>query len=991
MLWLCPCARVPVFVTFRPSQEGEVAFNLAVSVQGRVQPVMLNVKAEGYSVRASVQCEDPEGYITEMDPDCLHQVDFKQVELSDKATFVLLVSNPGLFSLDLQYELCGPAEMQRHLQVKLEHYSVAVGKQGRCSVSFCPQEKCVLKDVGLSIKIKNGPVYSCALQGVAIPPGLDFSFQKHNFGKNFIFAAGMTPASHTLVLTNRGEREISVSCSFTNTPYLEVGFQPKVLAPGGCMDVPITFYPREAKLYQEKLLFSLNEHTTQVVEILGQGTEIKLDFEDPRQKVVNLGTLQVGQRSRRQIPLINNSASAITFSLQFNPRLDALQDERVLSVSPTSEVTVRGGGGRCVLELLFTPRERLLAFSEELQLECMGIVLPLLVLRGACHGVEIRLDQDFLTFGAVVQRCHTSKRILMQNTGDIGARFQWDVRSFLPDFSICPVEGYICPGMEVPFEVTFTPTELSQGLRYEGLTCSIEGSCPLSLTLTGSCITPPNAKETLHFTCQVRSQHTQPILLSNRSNQCWTLRPVIESQHWTGAAIFIIEPFQTNKVYEVTYRPMVMTTDGKKHQGSVFFPFPDGTGMLYALSGTAEPPKAVATISHEFPCRTNYTEVLPVQNWLPKPQRFRVLFEIIKPERPDTIYLKGLDYVEVPGLATKDYKVSFLTYKEGLCSAKVTFRNEANGEYLFYLLSFKATAPGVISTIEMTTTVRQSTQASVKVENPLGASLSFTVECRSLDIFMPAQLSVPALSQGTLTFEYQPLRPGESTARLVLHNSELGYFYYDLQLRALPAPPEKPLHFRTPLGTGQYVPLKFINFSRAKTEYSSKVDSPDFVLDKAITALPGLQAGVDVSTEVYFEPSQLGQVGGVLTLSSALGGEYVFPLYGTCTPPKAQGPFTIRAGSNVTIPFKNVFQQTTAFSFQVDNPAFTVKGVETIRPKKTHNILVTFEGPPAGGHGPCTGKLSISSPRAEGQAQPVTWVFYLRGHSPEQAQRDKLS
>lgn len=74
-------------------------------------------------------------------------------------------------------------------------------------------------------------------------------------------------------------------------------------------------------------------------------------------------------------------------------------------------------------------------------------------------------------------------------------RFQWDVKSFLPDFSISPVKGYLCPGMEVPFEVTFSPMELCQDLRYDGLTCTIEGTSPLYLTLTGSCIVPPTAKE----------------------------------------------------------------------------------------------------------------------------------------------------------------------------------------------------------------------------------------------------------------------------------------------------------------------------------------------------------------------------------------------------------------------------------------------------------------------------------------------------------------
>ena len=75
---------------------------------------------------------------------------------------------------------------------------------------------------------------------------------------------------------------------------------------------------------------------------------------------------------------------------------------------------------------------------------------------------------------------------------------------------------------------------------------------------------------------------------------------------------------------------------------------------------------------------------------------------------------------------------------------QVTFRNEETGEYLLYLLNFRTTAPGVIRTIEMSTLVRQCTSASVRVENPLPAVLVFTVECRSPDVSLPSQISVPA-------------------------------------------------------------------------------------------------------------------------------------------------------------------------------------------------------------------------------------------------------
>lgn len=49
--------------------------------------------------------------------------------------------------------------------------------------------------------------------------------------------------------------------------------------------------------------------------------------------------------------------------------------------------------------------------------------------------------------------------------------------------------------------------------------------------------------------------------------------------------------------YELIYHPLTMTTDMQKHQGSIFFPLPDGTGLLYNLQGTAEPPKHTAAIT----------------------------------------------------------------------------------------------------------------------------------------------------------------------------------------------------------------------------------------------------------------------------------------------------------------------------------------------------------------------------------------------------------
>lgn len=84
-----------------------------------------------------------------------------------------------------------------------------------------------------------------------------------------------------------------------------------------------------------------------------------------------------------------------------------------------------------MVEVLFTPQQRMVPFSEEVQLKCLGIMHPLLVLKGCCQGVEVTLDQNYLSFGAVVQHCQVTRHITLQNTGDIGARCLYTYTFFI--------------------------------------------------------------------------------------------------------------------------------------------------------------------------------------------------------------------------------------------------------------------------------------------------------------------------------------------------------------------------------------------------------------------------------------------------------------------------------------------------------------------------------------------------------------------------------
>ncbi|NXG37545.1 HYDIN protein, partial [Dromaius novaehollandiae] len=981
---IAPLSRCPITIFFIPTLEGEVVFNLICDVKRKPQPLSLNIKATAYSMNVSVQFEDRDGCVAELSAQEINVIDFKKVELNENIQNIFTISNTGKLNFTFSWELKGPPAQKQFLTLTPQMGSVEAEGKAETLLTFHPRKMCSMKNVELTLQISKGPTFTCVLLATVVVPTVHFSFAKLNFGACFVYHAGMPPAQQTLVITNKADKDVSLNCLFTSTAHLEVDFRGCVLSPGGTVEVPITFYPREAVSYHELVPFEINGLSQQTVEVRGKGTEMKVDVVEPQRKVVKLGALSIGQTVKKIVTIANNSAAPLTFKLNFMYTMSELQEAGVLCLNPTNEISLKPKGDTCKVEVIFSPKRRILPFSEEVMLECHGLVRSLFMVQGSCQGIDVSLDREHINFGAVLQQSRTCQRIVMQNTGDIGVRFKWAIKSFEPDFSISPTRGYISPGMNIPLLVTFHPSKPSQAIQYDGLQCFIQGSEPLRLTLAGCCMELPATKETLNFTCDVREKQSQTILLSNPSNEAWTMQPVIEGQHWEGPDFFHLDASQQNKPYEITYKPLTMTSENKKHQGSIFFPFPDGTGLQYLLQGTAEAPKCSGSIFREVPCRTPHTELIPVSNWLNRPQRFLVVVDILKPEKLESSsVLQGLEYIDVPGCTQKDYKLTFLSYKEGIFSAMVTFLNEVTEEYLFYMATFKATASGPVSTIELVTPLRESVSSSIRVDNPLSVPVTFATDCKVPDINVPPLFTVPALSEADLVFEYQPLKMGESTGHLVLQSSDLGSFYYNLNLKATASRPEKPLYFCTALGSNQTITAKFINYARQKTDYVLQIDRADFQTEKTISVAPACVGGSEVCVEVTYEPCQLGESRATLLLSSPLGGEYSIPLVGLSVPPKPQGPFQIKAGCSTSIPFKNVFLQHMAFRYDVENPAFTVRATENLRSKKNIFITVSFEGSPGGSKAPVTSKLVVSCARAAGVGADVSWVYYLRGITPE--------
>ena len=98
-------------------------------------------------------------------------------------------------------------------------------------------------------------------------------------------------------------------------------------------------------------------------------------------------------------------------------------------------------------------------------MECAGISQPLFSLVGGCHGTDIRLDSESISFGSVTLGSSSIRKLVMTNYGDIGSNFSWDTKKLKSVFSIFPTNGYISSGMEVPFEIIFNPSVECQEIR----------------------------------------------------------------------------------------------------------------------------------------------------------------------------------------------------------------------------------------------------------------------------------------------------------------------------------------------------------------------------------------------------------------------------------------------------------------------------------------------------------------------------------------------
>ncbi|KAF0682818.1 Aste57867_25117 [Aphanomyces stellatus] len=974
-----PNSRCAVEVEFAPLEEKLYNFNLNCHIKRKPSRLSLNIKGEGYAIHDLVVLQEDEGAYgaMPMEPNTVQSIDFGVVRVNEKLRKTLVIANTGKFNFEFNLSWASPS----HPMVHIEPMNGTVRKNDKvkCALMFAPTLETSLDLLQLICTTAGSREYTLNLRGSSVPPAVEFSFLAHDFGACFIAEPDAVPIVETVnlrIANQDADMDISLDCSFEKRSHLRVQVQPTVLGPHEAVEVPITFIARQEGPYEEVIPFTINGTTVINVTISGEGVYPKIELVGNPQQLVNFGTLQIGQSISRYIKLLNRAKRKTCVELR-SPNSD-------ISIFPAHEIQLKPRE-TVDIELRFAPTRRIQSFQEELALEVAGTRKKLLVMTGWCQGMDVQLETETLGFGSVVFGSQLVRKVLLQNRGDLVAKFQWDVKRFGLDFAITPTDGVVLPNQDKQFEITFHPQKINDDIRHEKIPCAIEGGDFVTLTLTGSCVAlvESSIKE-LVFDSKVRKETTKDIVIENKTNQPWNLLPVVTGEHWRCAENIAV-PAGGKATLPVIFCPLSMTQLAndprdrpKRHAGAIFFAVPDGSAINYNLFGTAAEPEALDTLTLKAPAKKSLPMKLPIKNWLKTAQLFHVTIE----HAHKSTFVQGAETITVPANAQRDYGLKVYAYVEGPNDLKVTFTNTESGEYLFYLVHVDVTPPGVIDTLVFHAPVRQSVKKLITIENPFPDTTVIQFDdvkwwqCSSPCVRVRRLGELTGRTEGSFEVEYRPLLHGDPTdVDLAIKCQQLGEYNYKLHLSTSPAGIERILYFSVPLGGSQTQAFRFHSFVSKPCEFKCSVQQPTFFnVAPAVKVDASDWDGAESSMLIKFEPEALGEIRDTLVLVSDAGGEYKCTLQGQSIPPLPQGPFSI--ASSKEIEFKNVFNVAREFVFTVDNPAFSVNTKQiSIAAKSAKTVVVKLEDPKS-----VAGKLLVTCP-ALPDLPP--WVYYLEADVPE--------
>ena len=184
----------------------------------------------------------------------------------------------------------------------------------------------------------------------------------------------------------------------------------------------------------------MNGVSTVHVKVEGKGVAARLELVQPQQADCSFGRVREGEDVTKHIQVVNRSARPLDFEL--------LDEGGVLGARRVRESAARAGlKPKQVqsIEVRFAPQKRNRDFDHPLVLSYAGGLRPLAKVSGRATGMDVVLSTDTLAFGAVCEGSRRTRKLMLENAGDIATRFQWNQRTIGDLFTVSPLEGALRP------------------------------------------------------------------------------------------------------------------------------------------------------------------------------------------------------------------------------------------------------------------------------------------------------------------------------------------------------------------------------------------------------------------------------------------------------------------------------------------------------------------------------------------------------------------
>ena len=91
--------------------------------------------------------------------------------------------------------------------------------------------------------------------------------------------------------------------------------------------------------------------------------------------------------------------------------------------------------------------------------------------------------------------------------------------------------------------------------------------------------------------------------------------------------------------------------------------------------------------------------------------------------------------------------------------------------------------------LALSTLVRSEIMVELKLKNPLKKPCVFKCEIQGVGLKGDASIAIPPLETGVYKLKYFPIFSAKSFGSITFKNSEIGEFWYQMELEALEAPP----------------------------------------------------------------------------------------------------------------------------------------------------------------------------------------------------------